>query len=30
VGYVVADVGYFPVPDAALSDAQQDLVAALR
>ncbi|HMQ32143.1 MAG TPA: PstS family phosphate ABC transporter substrate-binding protein [Chloroflexaceae bacterium] len=30
VGDVVAEVGYFPLPDAALSAAQQELVAALR
>lgn len=30
VGDVVADVGYFPVPDAAMSAAQRELVAALQ
>jgi phosphate transport system substrate-binding protein len=30
VGDVVAGVGYFPVPEATLSEAQQELVAALR
>lgn len=30
VGDLVADVGYFPVPDAAMSKAQQALVAALQ
>lgn len=30
VGELVADVGYFPLPDAALTAAQQELVAALR
>lgn len=30
VGEVVADVGYFPIPEATISQAQRDLVAALR
>lgn len=30
VGDVIADVGYFPVPEATLSAAQRDLVAAIQ